>query len=451
MRRVLLVVPSTSYRTSDFLAAAGQIGVELTVGSNNRQVLDEYSDGRTLVLDFEPVGEGVSQILAHARRYPLDAIVATDDETTVLAATAAKLLGLPGNDPQSVASARDKHRFRQALARARVRTPWFALVDLRKDLTITAATVPFPCVLKPLNLSASRGVIRVDDETEFVVASKRIACILREEAAPSHTRFAHSILAEAFIPGREVALDGLLTHGALKPLAVFDKPDPLDGPFFEESLYLTPTRLPDILRQAIVVETARAASAVGLRHGPIHAELRVNDDGAWVVELAARSVGGLCSRALEFVPGIKLEELILRHALGLATDNFARETDAAGVMMIPTPRAGRLRAVHGLGDARNISGIVAVTLGATTGEMLIPLPEGGRYLGFIFAKARRPEEVETALREAHRRLHFDIEPLATLDDGSGAHARCYFGSGRAQQPDSSSRSSSRRSRSTDQP
>lgn len=420
MQRVLLLVPSTSYRTPDFLAAAGQLGVEVTVGSNNRQVLQEYSDGRSLALDFEPVGEGVSQILAHARRYPFSAILATDDETTVVAATAAKLLGLPGNDPESVAPTRDKHRFRQALACSGVRSPWFELVDLRDDLAIYAKVMTYPCVLKPLNMSASRGVIRVDDEPEFLTAAERIACILREERTLTDAHNACSILAEAFIPGREVALDGLLSGGVLKPLALFDKPDPLDGPFFEETLYITPSRLPNALQGEIVTEAARAASALGLRHGPIHAELRINDEGVWVVELAARSIGGLCSRALEFTPGMKLEELILRHALGLATDNFVREADAAGVMMIPIPRAGRLRAVHGLDTARSVSGIVDVTLAVSTGEMLTPLPEGGRYLGFIFGKAGEPNEVETALREAHRQLRFDIEPSSIMRDETGS-------------------------------
>ena len=418
MQRVLLLVPSTSYRTPDFLSAARQLGVEVTVGSNHKQALQKYSHGQTLALDFEPVGEGVSQILAHARRYPFSAVVATDDETTLLAATAARRLGLPGNDAQSVASTRDKHRFRQALAGADVRSPWFKLVDLREDLATSAKTVTYPCVLKPLNLSASRGVVRVDNEPAFVATAKRVACILRAEGAPADTRYARSVLAEAFIPGREVALDGLLTDGVLKPLALFDKPDPLDGPFFEESLYVTPSRLPDALQREFAAETARAASALGLRHGPIHAELRINDEGVWVIELAARSIGGLCSRALEFVPGMTLEALVLRHALGLPTDNFAREVDAAGVMMIPIPRAGRLRAIHGLDATRSVSGVVDVTLGVSTGAMLVPLPEGGRYLGFIFAKAGAPDQVETALREAHRRLRFDIEPCSVPPAGS---------------------------------
>jgi formate-dependent phosphoribosylglycinamide formyltransferase (GAR transformylase) len=422
MQRVLLLVPSTSYRAPDFLAAAGQIGVEVTIGSNSRQVLQEYSDGRSLAIDFEPVGEGVSQILAHARRYPFSAILATDDETAVLAATAAKLLGVPGNDPESVAPTRDKHRFRQALAGSGVRSPWFELVDLRGDLTKIAKRVTYPCVLKPLNLSASQGVIRVDGESEFPAAAERIACILRDERMPTDTRYARSVLTEAFIPGREVALDGLLTAGGLKPLALFDKPDPLDGPFFQETLYITPSRLPDVLQREIVAETARAAFALGLRHGPIHAELRINDEGVWIVELAARSIGGLCSRALEFVPGMKLEELILRHALGLPTDNFAREDDAAGVMMIPIPGVGTLRAVHGLGAARSVSGIVDVRMAISTGELLKPVPEGGRYLGFIFAKAGEPHAVEGALREAHRRLRFDIEPSSTQSASFNAMA-----------------------------
>ena len=297
---MLLLVPATSYRASDFLDAARRLGVEVVVGSNHRQVLEEFSRGRIMTLGFEAIEESVSEIVAHARRYPIAAIVGTDEETILLAATASMALGLPHNSTESVIAAHDKYRFRRVLAQAGIRSTWFRLVSLQEDLAATAKSAAYPCVLKPLSLSAGRGVIRADDAASFLAACHRIAAILRGIAGLDNPRQAESILVEAYIPGREVALEGLMKGGCLNVLALFDKPDPLDGPYFEETIYVTPSRLSDSRQQGIVAETAKAVRALGLNDGPIHAELRINDMGAWVIELAARSVGGLCSRALRY-------------------------------------------------------------------------------------------------------------------------------------------------------
>jgi biotin carboxylase len=415
VRRLLLLIPATSYRTGDFLAAARRLGVEVVVGSDRPSVLEAFSSGRTLALDFAPIEDGISRIIAHARHYPISAILGCDEGTTVLAAAAAKALGLPHNSTESVAAAHDKYLFRRALERAGIPSPWFRLISLRQDLAGAAAAANYPCVLKPRGLSGSRGVIRCDDEASFVAACDRITAILRGTAGLAYDH-ADAVLAEGFIAGREVALEGLLDGGRLQTLAMFDKPDPLDGPYFEETIYVTPSRLSDSLQAAVVDETAGAAAALGLRDGPIHAELRLNNRGAWLIELAARSIGGLCSRALGFTHGAGLEELILRHALGLPTDRFERETPASGVMMIPIPRAGRLQAVSGLDAARAIPSVDDVVISIRPGEQLVPLPEGDRYLGFIFARADDPAEVEAALRRAHQRIRFDIAPAtAPLD------------------------------------
>ena len=408
MPRALLLIPSTSYRARDYLEAARRLDIEIVVGSDHSQALEAFSAGRSLALEFSPIGEGVARILEYAHRFPLRAIIGTDDETAVLAAAASKVLRLPHNDPESVVLTRDKHRFRQAMARAGVRSPWFRRIALDEDIEATARSISYPCVLKPLNLSASRGVIRADDEAGFVAASRRIRGILRDANSPDRASPGHSILVEAFIPGQEVALEGLLERGRLRPLALFDKPDPLDGPYFEETLYVTPSRLPQDLQREITTEVARAASALGLSEGPVHAELRVNDGGVWMIEMAARTIGGLCSRVLRFALGVTLEELVLRHALAQPTDDLTRNGDAAGVMMIPIPRAGRLRSIGGLDAARSVSAIDDVIISVAIDDWLVPLPEGDRYLGFIFATAVTPADVEKALRRAHQLLVFDI-------------------------------------------
>ncbi len=308
----------------------------------------------------------------------------------------------------AVAAARNKYELRQCLAAAGLPAPRFRRIPLDEDPFLAARGVEFPCVLKPLALSASRGVIRADTVDQFVAAFRRIRAILAREDVTVTGEAARFLLAEAYIPGVEVALEGLLAGGGLQTLAIFDKPDPLEGPYFEETLYVTPSRLPAQIQETVSAATLKAARALGLEEGPVHAELRINEDGVWVLELAARSIGGLCSRTLRFGAGMTLEELILRHALGWKIPSYDREGRAAGVMMIPIPRAGRLQAVRGKEAAEAVPDVEEVVITAHLGQELVPLPEGWQYLGFIFARAATPEAVERALRQAHACLAFDI-------------------------------------------
>ena len=267
--------------------------------------------------------------------------------------------------------------------------------------------------MKPLTLNGSRGVIRADNADQLVAAVHRLSRLLHSiDPSPESKPY----LAEDFIPGFEVALEGLLDHGELKVLALFDKPDPLDGPFFEETIYVTPSRLPMQTQDAIAQCTADSAKALGLAEGPVHAELRVNEQEAWLVEMAGRSIGGLCSQTLRFARSadISLEEIILRQALGLKIDALVRETRAGGVMMIPIPEAGLLRRVIGIDEAKAVIGIADVQITAKLNYPLVPLPEGESYLGFIFARGGTPADVEAALRAAHACLRFEVQPIIPL-------------------------------------
>jgi len=298
---------------------------------------------------------------------------------------------------------------RERLAACGVPVPHFRPYPLDSDPNEIAAHVPYPCVVKPTRLSGSRGVIRADTPQEFVAAFERTRRLLLAGGDP-----ATCLLVEEYIPGIEVALEGLLTGGELRVLALFDKPDPLDGPFFEETIYVTPSRLDVAIQTAIAARTAEAAAALGLREGPVHAELRVNERGVWPIELAGRSIGGLCSTILEFGAGMSLEDLILRHAVGMALPSTERRGEAVGVMMIPIPRGGVLKAVDGQDDACRVPGITGLEITAKTNYPIVPLPEGASYLGFIFARGQSPEFVESALREAHGRLRIRIDPLLSL-------------------------------------
>jgi len=401
MVRVLLLIPSRTYRTHDFMTAASRLEIEVVVGSEHRPALAGLMDGRHLRLDFGNVEDSTQRIVAFAQMHPLAAIVAVDDAGTLLAATAARALGLPHNPVDAVEAARDKKRMRERFARAGLLTPRFTTAAIDADAHTIAASVGYPCVVKPIDLSASQGVVKVDDAASFPAVFARVAAIV---AACRPNGATSSVLIEDFIPGEEVAVEALLRGGELEVLAIFDKPDPLNGPFFEETIYVTPSRLSRERQAEIRATTARAARALGLTDGPIHAELRLNDRGTWMLEVAARSIGGLCSRTLRFGSGISLEELILQHAAGLPVPSHPREQAAAGVMMLPIRERGRLRAVEGQHEAKAVPGVEGLVITIPPGEPLVPLPEGDRYLGFMFARAASPDAVEAALRRAHAQL-----------------------------------------------
>ena len=431
--RVLLLLPTNTYKAHDFLAAAERLGVETVVGSERPQALEGIAPGRTVALTLKNAAAAAGEIAGFAKMRPLAAVVPTDDQTALVAAHASALLGLPHNPPEAALAARRKDLLRERLRAAGVRTPRHRLLpaDPSPDdarLAALGREQAYPCVLKPTFLSASRGVIRANTPTDFAAAFRRIEALFgladvveRAGIGPAGTADTPgvdlgaaadprgAILAEEFVPGVEVALEGLLAGGRLKVLAIFDKPDPLDGPYFEETIYVTPSRLPEASQRAIAAVVTAGAAAIGLVEGPVHAELRLDDRGPWLIEMAARSIGGLCGRVLRFGAGITLEELILMHALGQGIEAYERDRQPAGVMMIPVPRAGVLREVRGVAAARDVPGIIDVTIGATIGKPLVPWPEGSSYPGFIFARANDPAAVEAALREAHRKIRFVIE------------------------------------------
>ena len=403
---MLLIVPSVTYRAPDFMAAARELGAAVTVASERRAAMSTAMGERTLTLRLSDPQDAAETIVARARDTPFAAILGVDDQGVMTAALAAERLGLAHNPPAAVACTRDKAAMRRALAEAHVPQPCFALLAAGADVPTAARKIGLPCVVKPLSLSGSRGVIRAEDPDRARAAAERVRGILAATGEPADV----PLLLESYVPGAEVAVEGLLCSGRLEVLAIFDKPDPLEGPYFEETLYVTPSRLPAAVLAEVERITAQAVRALGLREGPVHAELRVPDQGVRVLELAARSIGGLCSRALRFGAGVSLEQLILRHALGLGADDLARESVAAGVMMIPIPRAGTLVKVGGQAQARAVEGIDGLQITIPRGRPVVPLPEGDRYLGFLFARGLTAAAVERSLREAHARLRVRIEP-----------------------------------------
>ena len=417
-KRVLLLATTTGYQTRMFAAAAERHGVELIYATDRCDQLEDPWGDRAIPVRFHEEGKSVDALLKAIEPQPIDGILAVGDRPTVMAAQLAALLSLPGHPPEAAVAARDKRLAREKFKIAGLLVPSSFAVPIGTDPLGVLPRVTFPAVLKPTVLSGSRGVIRADDPLSFATAFDRIRRLLSsDDVKEMRDPEAAVIQIEQFVPGAEYAYEGLLDRGTLRTIAIFDKPDPLDGPFFEETIYVTPSQAEDAIQDQITLAVRRAVQALGLFHGPIHAECRVNRTGPYLLEVAARPIGGLCAKTLRFErsgQSVGYEELLLMHAAGLPTEEWHRENQASAVMMIPIPRSGTFRRVDGLEPAVSVPHVEEIQITAKPDQHLLALPEGSSYLGFIFARAATPQEAESALREAHARLRFTIDPLIPI-------------------------------------
>jgi len=391
-KQLLLFAAATGYQIRVFAEAAERLGVDATLVADHCDRMEELWGHRAIAVKFDRIAAAVQSL----RGERADGVAAVGDLPAVLAAETAEAMGLPFHPAAAARACHDKYLARQLYQAAGLLLPQFFRAALDAEPGPLAVRAPYPCVLKPLGLSASRGVIRANNPGEFVAAFERIRKIGEKH-----------VQVESYIPGKEFAVEGLVTGGNFQLLALFDKPDPLEGPFFEETIYVTPSREPAEVQRALIETAERGVRALGLRHGPVHVELRHNEEGAWILETHARPIGGLCARALRFA-GRTLEELILRHALGEDVSAARLDGPASGVMMIPIPKGGIYQSVDGIERAAAVPGIEDVVVTAKVGQRFVPLPEGSSYLGFLFARGSSPEMVEAALRQSHAELRFHI-------------------------------------------
>lgn len=419
MKRVLLLATTTGYQTRMFEEAAGRMGVELVYATDRcDQLADPWRDD-AIAVRFHEEWRSVDALLKALETRPVSGVIAVGDRPTVLGAQVARLLDLPWHPPDAAVVARDKRLLRERLRLAGLRVPVSFAVPSNTDAATLLSRVSWPAVIKPTVLSGSRGVIRTDDALSFLTAFGRLKRLLSSiEVRELRDPESDIIQIESYIPGAEFAIEAVMDQGTLHPLAIFDKPDPLEGPFFEETIYVTPSRADRATTERITAAVVTAARAVGLFHGPVHAECRVSGDGVYILEVAARPIGGLCAGALRFVnragDRCGLEELLLRQALGESVGEWTREPDASAVMMIPIPKGGIYRRVEGIDEAREVPGVEDVRVTAKPDQRLVPLPEGASYLGFIFARGSTPEIAEAGVRGAHAKLRFTIDPLIAV-------------------------------------
>ncbi|MGH9408912.1 MAG: ATP-grasp domain-containing protein [Vicinamibacterales bacterium] len=484
MKRILILSHTTGYQLRAFNDAAEALGIELVFATDRCHALDDPWQDRAIAVRFYDVDGSVAAIVEAVQERRVDGLIAVGDRQVLLAARAAAALGLPWHSTAGAVASTDKRRSREALAAAGLPSPAFCVFPVTSPhpaprtrtppvtSPLPAPRPPFPLVLKPVGLSGSRGVIRVDDDAGLAAAIERIQALLaRPQIRAARAGLEDEILVEAYIDGREFAVEGVMSAGELRVFAIFDKPDPLEGPFFEETIYVTPSREPAAIQARIIDHVARAAVVLGLRHGPIHAECRVTSaEEVVVLEVAGRPIGGLCSRVLTFVGAksaegangaggagakgancaegadanetdgaegagagtggsarVSLESVLLEHALGRALDEWTLAPGAAAVMMIPIPARGLYKGVAGDDEARAVSGVTDVRITAKVGQLLEPLPEAGSYLGFIFARGGAPAAAEASVRAAHAKLRFsiarEVAVRGTGDQGRGGAER----------------------------
>jgi hypothetical protein len=423
-KRLLLFTAKLGYQTRSFEDAAHKLGVQLVYVTDRCHQLEDPWGDQAIAVHFETPEVAAYTVMEALRGQDVTGILALGDRPAAAAAYAARGLGVRYNHPAAVDACRSKLRLKEIFQDAGLSVPWFRNLPIDPAPEPVLLGISYPCVLKPLSLSASQGVVRANNREEFLAAAARVRRLLKSpEILATREANLDQLLVEGYILGREVAIEGLLTDGALSILAIFDKPDPLEGPYFEETIYVTPSRLPESVQRAIEKCARDAARALGLSHGPIHAEFRINEDGVWPLEVAPRPIGGLCARALRFsldgaTEPIGLEELLLRHALELPGWNSPRERIASGVMMIPVPKSGILEGVSGEREARSIPGITDLTITARLRDAIAAWPEGSSYLGFLFARGSTPDSVERALRDAHEELSFTITPSLPVEHPS---------------------------------
>lgn len=415
-KRVLLFASKLGYQTRAFNSVAEKLGVELVfITDRCHRLNDPWEDG-AVAAHFETPEAAACSVIHSQNGLPVDGILALGDRPTATAAYVARQLGIPFHHPASVETCRSKIRMREVFRAAGLPTPWFRSLPLHPLPEPALLGISYPCVLKPLSLSASQGVVRADNRDQFLAGALGLRQLLDSpEIRATREPNLDQMLVEEYLAGREVAVEAILNEGDLRVLAIFDKPDPLEGPYFEETIYVTPSRLAPEFQRQLESALPGVVLALGLSHGPLHAEFRINENGIWPIEVAPRPIGGMCARALRFQLHasqelVSLEELLLRHALALPGADAPRETKASGVMMIPVPSSGTFEDLRGLDCARQVAGVTSVEITARLHDYIKAWPEGSSYLGFIFANGQTPAQVESAIRLAHAKLQFVLVP-----------------------------------------
>lgn len=395
-RQILFVKGSRACVREESLTAARQLGL------------------RPTTVAVQPPEQAIEQALRLHEQTSIGAVLGYEEDATLTVAHIAAALGLPAHPVAAAEAALDKPMMKQRFAAAGIPAADFIVAADEDEAVAWAEAGGYPVVVKPCRGSASQGVIRANDEHTLRQAYRRLRRIIRDHELDNGGRPPSAHLVERYLPGSELSCELLLQYGAPEVITEFGKPLPLTGPYFEESIYLTPPALGAALRREVHELSMAAAKALGFYHGPAHCEIRLTPDGPKVLEIAGRLLGGACAGSFRDRLGEDLDALLLRSALGERITLPAPADDAptVGALMIPVPGEGRVVAVRGDDGARRVPGVRDVSLQTEPGEIVVPFPEQACYaVGFVSASGPDEAAVVGSLGQAAAQISLELTPL----------------------------------------
>lgn len=409
-RWVIVFVSSECRAAMGPLAAAKARHFKTLVAATSRPCVDDDLVDRFLRIPDRSSKEVAAYVERQCEGLLVSGVLASDDWDVVAAAMIADKLGLRFVGVETALAATNKFLMRQRLRNGGAVVPDFQCFAIGDNAGEIAKSLRFPVVIKPTYGQGSLGVIRADTVDEFEKAFQYTSRIIVDlDMRPSAVRDRSGILVEQYIPGEEYTVELLMHEGKPYSLAVFEKPDPLEGPYFEEGIYVTPIRRDEKIRSLLVEAAIRGSRALGIETGPCHCELRLSGELPYILEIAARPIGGFCSQVFADLMGFDLHDLVLQNAVGLPVmPPPIADGVALGVMMLPVPGRGNLARVSGVDRALDIDGIMSVKIHVEAGSRILPYPEQSCYIGTVLATGSSADEVVARLKSAAKAVSFEL-------------------------------------------
>ncbi len=384
MKKLLLVIPENSYKSNDFVVAAEKLGIDFLIITDSEQVSSKFSD--TVIInkfDAELNKNNLKKLKDVTHVLPVD------HSALKFSGYLVDLLEVKGNKLESINLSMNKYESRKIFN---------SLLDIKVNNEIikniddvnTFINKNGTSVLKPIYGTASKSVLKINN----VEKNKEQIEKLMQDC------FDQDLVIEEYIDGKEYALEGTIINSELKKIVIFDKPVEYKHPYFEESIYITPSELSSEAEKRVVSIVDKACKKIGLEDGPVHVEFKINENQIFIIEINPRMIGGLCSRCLSFgLFKVSLEEIILHAFMNNELKNIELLNNYVGVLMIPTPKSGKFISIN-KEELENIPNISNVEITVPEGSDLLEPPYGDKYLGFAFSQGIDKKTVNESLLTA---------------------------------------------------
>ena len=381
MKKLLLVIPENSYKSNDFVTSAEKLDLDFLVITDSQQVFGQFSDTVIIHGFDEELENDVKEKLQDVTH-----ILPVDHSALKFSAYLVDLLKAKGNNTKSINTAMNKFESRNifnSISEIKIQN---AIVNKIEDIEIFI-NENGTSVLKPIYGTASKSVIKVESFQENKAEVEKLMQDCSDQ----------DLIIEEFVDGSEYALEGNLINSELNKIVIFDKPINYKEPYFEESIYIAPTEIPDKTQKEIVNLIGKACKKLGLENGPVHVEFKIHNKEIFIIEINPRMIGGLCSRCLSFgLFKTSLEEIALHAFLNNELKSIDLLSNFVGVLMIPTPISGKFISIN-KNELESIPNVSGVEITVSENSNLLEPPFGDKYLGFVFSQGDSKEKVMESL------------------------------------------------------